>query len=130
MPPAPPAHKIILTHLEWNIRRLQEILQNAKTDYYRDAALQRFGYAFDLAYKSIATFAEREGKSCENPAQGFELASQMGWLGEASDWQAVVRDHDLMMGAAKNQSADPIYEKLRDYCGFFEKLYRRLSEIQ
>ncbi|MFQ5673543.1 MAG: hypothetical protein ACE5G9_10650 [Nitrospinales bacterium] len=122
-----PNAKVLLEHFEWNIRRLREILQREKTPYYRDAALQRFGFAFDQALKSIGAFAARQNRECHSAQQCFELAVNAGWLEATTDWQAAARDYEQIQGHPSGETADSIHSRLENYCSLFEELHRALS---
>lgn len=124
-----PDTKVLLEHFEWNIRRLREILQREKTPYYRDAALQRFGFAFDQAVKIIGAFAARQGQDCTSAPQCFELAVNAGWLEATADWQSATRDHEQMQSSVSQKMADAIRGRLEGYCPLFEELHRALSRL-
>ena len=40
--------QVLLTHFNWNLQRLEEVLKQEKTDYFKGAALQRFGHTYDI----------------------------------------------------------------------------------
>ena len=121
--------KILLEHFEWNISQLREILNSEKTPYYRDASLQRFGFAFDQALKSINAFAGLKDRNYKSPSQYFELAIKSGWLKETTDWKSVVKAYEEIKGDLNSEAANSIYDRLRDFCSLFEELHRNLSQI-
>ena len=91
-----PPLNVLLTHLEWNLKRMEEIQKEKKTDYFRDAALQRYGFTFDSALKCIRAGALLKSQTCETAEECFELAERLGWLGQNADWQALVSAHEKM----------------------------------
>lgn len=54
------------------IHKLDEVLQLEKTEVVRDAAIKRFELCFDLAWKSIKSYAQREGIECFSPRECFK----------------------------------------------------------
>ncbi len=126
--------KILLGHFDWNIKRLEEILKQEKSDYFRDAALQRFGFTFDMALKSLAAMAEAKGQPCFTATECFERASTLGWLEQTDDWRDLVNSCEEMKKILKGQTpaeqakalADTIYAKLNNHRAIFQKLYHNL----
>jgi hypothetical protein len=64
--------KIILPHLNWSIMRLKEVVNKEDTEYYRGAALQRFGLTYKVAVKVIIAFAIEEGETCVSDEDCFK----------------------------------------------------------
>ena len=122
--------KVLLEHLEWNIQHLQEILKNKKTVYYRDASIQRFGFTFALALKSIRAFLETFDKTAQNPEQYFDLANEMNWFEGISYSKEVVEDYLKIKDGFTSQIAESVYSKLEDYRLFFITLHGNLSKIE
>jgi len=55
---SPPKSQTLLDNMDWNILHFEQILKNKKTDYYRDAAIQRFCLVFDATEKALKAFEE------------------------------------------------------------------------
>ncbi|MGH7181250.1 MAG: nucleotidyltransferase substrate binding protein, partial [Nitrospiraceae bacterium] len=49
------------------IIRFNEVLKASETDISRDAAIQRFEFCFELAWKVIQEQARVEGLDCQSP---------------------------------------------------------------
>lgn len=62
------------------LSRLQAALQAAETDLTRDAAIQRFEFCFELAWKVIQEQARHEGLDCQSPKGCLKLAYKNQWL--------------------------------------------------
>ena len=124
-----PSLKILLTHLEWNIQRFKEILQNEKTEYYRDAALQRFGHTFDMAAKCIGARAVMEGKQLESAQQGFRWAAESQWIETAAPLENLLTDQAALAGKQEIASAQAVFEKLNRYLLIFVELHANLSAL-
>ena len=75
-----PPLKILLNQLDWNLQWLQQMEKNEPTDYYRDAALQRFEFTFNTAVKCIRAGALIQNTTCESPEECFALAERKEWV--------------------------------------------------
>ncbi len=122
----PPKSQIVLTHLDWNIQHFEQILNNEKTDYYRDAAIQRFCLVFDAAQKTLSAFAEEKGKTVQSYDDCFKIAKEENWADEACD--LVVSDYKLVKDGFKPDIAETVYPRLSNHHVFFKKLYSALSK--
>ncbi len=123
-----PPLKVLLTHLEWNLKRMEEVQRQEKTDYFRDAALQRYGFTFDSALKCIRAGARLQNAQCETAEECFELAERLEWLGSNADWQDMVDAHEKMNPASLKDHADAIYEKLSTFQSQLKDLYQSLAQ--
>ena len=123
-----PPLKVLLTHLEWNLKRMEEVQKEEKTDYFRDAALQRFGFTFDSTLKCIRAGARLQNLQCETAEECFELAERLEWLGPNADWQDMVGAHEKMNPASLRDHADSIYEKLSTFHSQLKNLYQSLAQ--
>lgn len=115
--------EILLTHLDWTIQRLHEILQREKTPYYRDAALQRFGLTYDMALRCLD--AVLQGNEASPPAEAWGPETP-------ADWQELTEAYNKIQQLLKNEaegdskSADEVFHNLDRYHIIFQKLYRYL----
>ena len=52
---SPSEQEVLLNHFDWNLQRLEEIIKQGESDYFKGAALQRFGHTYDIALKIMDT---------------------------------------------------------------------------
>jgi len=123
---SPSKSQILLTHLDWNIQHFEQILNNDKTDYYRDAAIQRFCLVFDAANKSLSSLAEEKGKTVQSVDDCFQLAKEENWMSETYD--SVISDYNLVKDGFKPDLAETVYPRLSTHHSFFQKLHDTLSK--
>lgn len=125
--PTEPSLKILLTHLKWSIDRFEEILKNEKSDYYRDAALQRFSFTCDMALKCIRSQAVEQGATCETFKECIEWSVENNWLGMDSPWKELVKSYSQSSQKLKGESADLEFAKLDSYCLQLKNIYSQLE---
>ncbi len=125
--PTPPSPKILLTHYEWSLRRLEEILKEEKSDYFRDAALERFGFTYDLAIKCLdAVRRERDEEPLE-PGKLWLWAGEMGWGPGEDEATDLVESYNKVKLPNKGGAGDAVFAKLNGYYAVFENLMKKLS---
>ena len=98
----PSESQVLLTHFDWNLQRLNEVIMQEKNDYFMGAALQRFGHTYDITVKVLRSFAKHQGLSCQTDEQCFETAVTNGWMekicniNEVIDYQSYVYNKLLL----------------------------------
>ena len=133
-PPQEPSLKILLTHFEWTIDRFEEILKNEKSAYYRDAALQRFSFACDMALKCIGSLAVEQGATCKTFPECLEWFAQKNILGKNIPWKELTESYSrATLSRAtlklKGDSADLEYEKLEAHCHLLKTINAQLKSL-
>ena len=78
--PKQPTPQIVLTHFDWSLARLKEAIEKEDTEYYRGAALQRFGLTYDTALKTIRAFAKEQDHTCTGDESCFLWVEEKQWL--------------------------------------------------
>jgi hypothetical protein len=122
--------KVLLTHLDWNLQRLDEALKQNSTDYFKSAALQRFGHTYTMAIKSIRCFENlKEEASNTNDERCFELANQSGWTEGPPQWQEIIADFKSINQNPDKQETEAVYQKLPRYQKAFKNLYSNLQSL-
>ncbi|GJL78329.1 MAG: hypothetical protein NPINA01_13180 [Nitrospinaceae bacterium] len=127
--PGQPSPKILLTHFQWTVDRFEEILKNEKTDYYRDAALQRFTFTCDMALKLLRSLAAEKGEHHESPQRCFQWAVGNQWVSKDAPWQEMIESYGLAAKKIKGEEADREYEKLAAYCSLMKNIYKHLQNL-
>ena len=129
-PAQPSPLKILLNQLDWNLQWLQQMEKNQPTDYYRDAALQRFDFTFNTAVKCIQAGALKQNQTCESPKDCFVLAERAKWLPEGTAWEKMLQDYENMKPESASKNSDEIFANLKSYREQLKILYDRLSELE
>jgi len=111
------------------LARLEDALEQDKTEWTRDAAIQRFEVTFELAWKSIALFARREGIECASPRQAFRTAFRLGWIEDRQLWLAMLDDRNRTSHTNSEATAEAIFADLRGYHLALSGLVERLEQL-
>ncbi len=110
------------------IVRLREALSAAETDVSRDAAIQRFEFCFELAWKVIQERARGEGLDCQSPKGCFKLAFKCGWIVDETGWLAMIEDRNRTTHTYDEQLAKDVFSRLPGYLPVFDALLAKLCK--
>jgi len=98
---------------------LREVLGEPKTSIVRDAAIQRFEYSFETAWKAGQRYLlDREGLDHPSPARVIRGCHAVGLLDEGQARLALrmVEDRNLTVHTYNERLAEEIYSRLGSYC--------------
>ncbi len=124
-----PQKKGLLTHFDWNLQRLDEVLSQENTDYFKGAALQRFGHTYTMAIKTIRGFDESNTEPSQNDEDCIALAAKNGWAEESAQWQEMISDFKQINQKPNDHEVEVIYQKLPLYQKAFKRLYLNLQNL-
>ena len=120
--------QVLLTHYDWNLQRLDEVLKQEQSDYFKGAALQRFGHTYDMVLKTLRAFAQWQNLPCQTDEQCFEAAVSSGWMKKQSDWKEMVTDYQCI-NQKPPQNAETVYGKLATFHHTFSQLFVELKSF-
>lgn len=107
--------------------RLRNALAQPKSEWTRDAAIQRFEFTFELAWKAIARRARAEGVECASPRQAFKTALRLGWIHDDDVWLTMLDDRNRTSHTYHEPTAEEIYTRLEDYQTHLGELHAHLA---
>jgi nucleotidyltransferase substrate binding protein (TIGR01987 family) len=99
-----------------------------KTEWTRDAAIQRFEFTFELCWKAARRFAKHEGLDVSSPREAFKTAMKLGWIDDDPLWLRMLEDRNRTSHTYKEQTAEEIYARLPQYAMAMAELARRLKQ--
>ncbi len=110
------------------VQRLDEVLQEEKSDFLRDSAIQRFEFCTDLSWKTLQSFLKEEkGIICNSPKDCFKEA----YSSEVIEYDVFYLDlidlRNLTSRTYHEELADEVYLKLPRALIYFKKLINILS---
>lgn len=110
------------------LARLNRVLVEPKTEIVRDAAIKRFEFTFDLAWKTMRAFLdERKGISCNSPKECIREAYRQGLIEYDVLWIQMTDWRNRIVHEYSEEFADELYEKLPKLCELFKQMEMALG---
>jgi nucleotidyltransferase substrate binding protein (TIGR01987 family) len=103
------------SELQNAVKRLQEAVAHPESDLVRDAAIQRFEFTFELVWKSLKLYLERQGLDCGGPRSTLKKAFAEGLIDstdQADVWMEMLEDRNLTSHAYDEALATRIYRRV------------------
>ena len=125
--------RVLLGDFERAVERLAGALGEPENEFIRDAAIQRFEFSFELAWKSIQVSARREGQECASPRMAISTAWRNEWISDEAAWLDMLEERNKTSHTYRQSMAAEVFANLPDYLpllkGLCETLSKRLREI-
>ena len=109
------------------ITRLREVLAQPENDVSRDAAIQRFEFCFELAWKAIQVRTRDEGMDCQSPKSCLKIAFKNSWISDEPAWLAMLVDRNQTTHTYDEALAKSVYSRLPSYLPLFDDLANKLA---
>jgi nucleotidyltransferase substrate binding protein (TIGR01987 family) len=113
--------------------RLQEAVAQPETAILRDAVIQRFEVSFELVWKGLKLYLERQGHECGGPRPTLKKAFAEGLIAtpeEADVWLQMLDDRNLTSHAYDEALATRIYQHVvRDYSRLLGAMAGRIQTL-
>jgi len=101
------------------VARLAEAVALPESDLIRDAVIQRFEFTFEVVWKTLKLYLERQGDECGGPRPTLKKAFAEGLIAtpdEADVWLQMLEDRNLTSHAYDRALAARIYGNVvKDY---------------
>lgn len=115
------------------VARLNEAVALPASDIVRDAFLQRFEFSFELVWKALKLFLERQGHECGGPRPTIKKAFAEGIIPtaeEADVWLQMIEDRNLTSHAYDEALALGIYQNVaRTYAPLLTEMSARIRAL-
>ena len=104
-----------LEQFERATARLDETLaEPVGTPYIIDATIQRFEFAFELAWKTMRGFLELAGRTVPaTPRDAFKAAFAAGWINDEAGWFELMKMSNATSHIYDEAMAKDIYGRIR-----------------
>lgn len=122
--------RAVLQSLNAALNRLDDALAQPKTEWTRDASIQRFEFSFELAWKAIQRFAKDEGVDAASPRQAFRVALKLGWIEDDDAWLEMLEDRNRTSHTYREETAEQIYRRLGGHHARLSRLASRLGSLE
>lgn len=107
--------KEIIISFEKSLKRLEEILKKDESETIRDAAIQRFEFTIELAWKLTQKFLRSEEIICRSPKECLKEAFKFGLIKDDPRWFEMLSDRNLTVHTYDEETAKEIYDRLPKY---------------
>jgi nucleotidyltransferase substrate binding protein (TIGR01987 family) len=97
--------------------RLDEVLARdpAGDETLGDAAIQRFEFNFELAWRSFQRKAESEGRNPVSPRDAFKSAFALGLIDDEALWLSMIADRNRTSHIYSSAMARDVLARLASY---------------
>ena len=79
-----------------------------------DGTIQRFEFAFELAWKTLKDALDDEGVETRTPREALREAYRAGWLDDEAAWLGMLRDRNRSSHVYSEEMAREIYARVRE----------------
>lgn len=110
------------------LKRLEEILNAEKSIINRDAAILRFEFTVELAWKCIQKFLRGQEIVCRSPKECLKEAFGFGLVKDDARWLSAFQDRNLLVHAYTEEDAETVYGHLPNYLEIFKELKSNLNK--
>ncbi|WP_456341548.1 HI0074 family nucleotidyltransferase substrate-binding subunit [Thermovibrio sp.] len=117
-----------LAQLRKCLERLREVLGEEKNPIVRDSAIKRFELCFEVLWKSLKDYLEREGILCRSPRGCLKEAFSLGLIDDQDEWLSILNDRNLSVHVYLEELAEEIFERLPSHLKAMETLLAKLEK--
>ena len=118
---------LVLNDLNKALLRLAEALKQPENDFVRDAAIQRFEFCFELAWKAIQSAARLEGQDCSSPRTAFSTAWRDGWLSDETAWLDMLDERNKTSHTYREAMAKEVFDNLPRHLPHLNQLHQEIG---
>jgi len=114
--------------------RLAQAVAQPEGSLIRDATIQRFKFTFDVVWKTLKLYLERQGDECGGPRPTLKKAFAENLIAtpeEADVWLAMLEDRNLTSHAYDEALASRIYRHIvDDYAPLLAGMATKIQALQ
>lgn len=114
--------------------RLAEAVAQPESDLIRDATIQRFEFTFEVVWKTLKLYLERQGHECGGPRPTLTKAFAENLIPtpeEADHWLAMLDDRNLASHAYDEALAKRIYGHIiHDYAPLLGCMAQKIQALE
>lgn len=103
-------------------QRFDEVLKVEKSDIVRDAAIQRFEFTYELAWKTLRKILIKRGQEENSPKMVFRSAAKDNLIENVEDWFEFVNLRNNTVHVYNEKIAEEIYVQLPKFQSMIHNL--------
>ena len=121
------------TDVRESASRLAEAVAQPESDLIRDATIQRFEFTFEVVWKTLKLYLERQGHECGGPRPTLKKAFAENLIPtpeEADVWLQMIEDRNLTSHAYDEALANRIYRRIvQDYAPLLGRMAHKIQSL-
>ncbi len=117
-----------VVQFEKAIYRLTDILQKPKDEYFRDSAIQRFEFNFEICWKLLKNILEFKGIVANSPRDVFKGAFQVSLVEQETLWLQMIEDRNFTTHVYGEELIEEVYSRLGGYLKLYQELLDKVRE--
>ena len=114
-----------------SLQRLKEVMQRDinEDSIVLDAAIQRFEFTFENAWKSIRMVIKDYGEDANSPREAIRKAYKMGYIEDEAVFLELLLARNLTSHTYNYPIAISVYNNVKKNMTVFDKLYDKLKSL-
>ncbi len=119
-----------LKRLKEALRRAEKLRGTEEYPFYRDSTIQRFEFTFEIMWKTVKKFLEREGLTCRSPRGCVRELLSTGHISEdlARELFRALEDRNLTFHTYMEEVAEEIMGRMEGHVIAFFRVLEALRE--
>ena len=117
-----------------SVARLTEAVVQPESELIRDATIQRFEFTFEVVWKALKLYLERQGHECGGPRPTLKKAFAENLIAtpeEADLWFQMLEDRNLTSHAYDEALAQRIYTHIvNNYAPLLTRMARQIQTLK
>jgi nucleotidyltransferase substrate binding protein (TIGR01987 family) len=113
--------------------RLAEAVAEPPSELIRDATIQRFEFTFEVVWKALKLYLERQGHECGGPRATLKMAFAEGLIPTAQIadcWLQMLEDRNLTVHAYDQALANRIHGHIvSDYAALLTAMAQAIQQL-
>ena len=114
--------------------RLAEAVAQPESDLIRDATIQRFEFTFEVVWKTLKLYLERQGHECGGPRPTLKKAFAENLIPdpqEADVWLQMLEDRNLTSQACDEALARQIHGRIvHEYAPLLGRMAQKIQTLE
>lgn len=119
-----------LSRLEEAFHKARELKGTEDYTFYRDSTIQRFEFTFEIMWKAMKIFLEKEGIICRSPRGCIRELFSSGYISEDLTRKLfrALEDRNLTVHTYREELAEEIFSRIGDHIYAFSETLRAIRD--
>ena len=105
--------KFLLKDLDKALLKLAEAVKSAKTELETDGAIQRFEFSFELLWKALQVYLQKEGIIANSPKSVIKEAFKQGMITNEKLWLQILEDRNMSVHIYSEDLSRDIFKRIK-----------------